>query len=370
MASLQKRKRANGTAWLVQFMLQGARKSVFLDTNYTETVAKDVKGFIEKCVACIESDTPLDGRTKSWLDSTNDDLKQRLAASGLIKIKRQYTLRELIDLYMEKNESRLAEKTVILKRERFKRVYKYVDPSRLVSSLTTLEMNDVFQKMEERYSDASRAGTLSILRTVFNWALSQELIQKSPVAGIKPFRCDNRDREHFVSREDYEKIMASCLKQDHRTAICLYRIGGLRRTEAQLLRWEDVDFEQRRIKVLSPKTARCGKGYRIIPMFPELYEELSRQPHYSERVLLSKSYTHYYAMLKRIVERAGLSAWPRLLQNLRTSRAIEINRDFGWIPESEWLGHTQDVAKNHYLRAIQADFDKAVAGMVENMAKA
>ena len=364
MASLQKRKRASGTAWLVQFMLQGKRKSVFLDTNYTEATAKDVKNVVEKCVAAIETDTPLDGRTQSWLASANDDLKQRFASAGLIKIKRQYTLRELLDMYLESNASRLAERTVSLLQERFKRVYKYIAPDRLVSSLTIHEMTAFFQQMEDRYSDASRTGTLSVLRRSFNWALDQELIQKSPVAGIKPFGFLNREREHFVTREEYEQLMANCFKQDHRTALCLYRIGGLRRTEAQLLKWEDVDFEQKRIKVLSPKTKRIGKGFRVIPMFPELFVELQKQPHYSECVLLSQCYMHYYAVIKRIAKRAGLPDWPRLIQNLRTSRAIEINREFGWIPESEWLGHTLEVAKKHYLRTIQADFDKAVAGMV------
>lgn len=362
MASLQKRKRAGGTAWLVQFTLHGKRKSVFLDTNYGEATAKDVKGVVEKCVSAIESDTPLDRRTLSWLDSTNDNLKQRFASAGLIQIKRQYTIQELYQLFISKKDD-VVKNTIKTYRDGYKRFVKYFGSDRKASTITKLEFIEFIQSLKGSYAAATISVTIVVLRSIFAWAVDQELISKSPANGVKCFQTVNHDREHFVTREEYEKIMAHC-SQDVRTALCLYRIGGLRRLEAHLITWDDVFFDEKRLRVHSPKTQRHGKGQRIIPLFPELEKELRNQPKNGKRVLLRTAHGYYYRNIINAAREAGVETWPKLIQNLRMSRATEINRDFGWIPESQWLGHTQLVAKKHYLRVTEEEFDKAVAKSV------
>ena len=361
MASLQKKKRASGTAWLVQFMLQGVRKSVFLDTNYTEATAKDVKNVVEKCVSAIKTDTPLDARTKSWLDSANDDLKQRFASAGLIKIKRKCTIQEMFDLFMQENRTRFAKNTLAHRYAVFKCFAKAFDTNRLVESLTSSEIFNFFQEIEKRYAQATQSGMVRDLTSLANWAVKKGLIPESPFVGIKRLKETNFDRDRFITRSEYEQVLAACTSQDVRTAFCLYRIGGLRRTEALLLEWSDVDFEAKRLRVHSPKTAKNGKSFRVNTLFAELENELRNQPHNSDRVLIECAADYYYYGILNAVRLAGLERWPRLLQNLRASRAIEINREFGWIPETEWLGHTKSVAQKHYLRATAEDFDKAVA---------
>lgn len=362
MASLQKRKRASGTAWLVQFKLQNKRKSVFLDTNYSEATAKDVKNVIEKCVASIETDTPLDKRTRSWLESANDDLKTRFAAAGLIHIKKQYTLQELFQLFVAK-KSGVVKSTIVSYQISYKRLVRYFGKDKIVSSITKLAFTDFIQDLKEHYAETTVSTTIRIVKILLNWAVEQELILKSPVVHIKNLKTVNYDREHFITIEEYKQVMAQC-SQDVRTALALYRIGGLRKREAQLVTWDDVSFDKKRLRVPSPKTQRLGRSHRIIPLFPELEEELRKQPRHGERVLLHSSENYYYQRIISATKKAGLVVWPKLIQNMRLSRATEINRDFGWIPESQWLGHTSSVAQKHYLRVTDEDYEKAVAKMV------
>lgn len=54
----------------------------------------------------------------------------------------------------------------------------------------------------------------------------------------------------------------------------LYRIGGLRFSEAFEARGEDVDWEGERFTVRSPKTAKSGKDRRVVPLFTELRRQL------------------------------------------------------------------------------------------------
>ena len=64
---------------------------------------------------------------------------------------------------------------------------------------------------------------------------------------------------------------------------------------------------------------------------------------------------------KRIIARAGLKRWPRLLQNLRASCATDWAGEHPIHESSKWLGHSPTVAAKHYLQSKDLHF-KAVTG--------
>ena len=53
--------------------------------------------------------------------------------------------------------------------------------------------------------------------------------------------------------------------------------------------------------------------------------------------------------LKKIIKRAGLEPWPKLFQNLRATREIELTAKHGIATACEWIGNTIAVAQEHYL---------------------
>ena len=114
----------------------------------------------------------------------------------------------------------------------------------------------------------------------------------------------------------------------------------------------------------SPKTERYeGKDSRVIPLFPELRVELEalweETPEGGSPYVVPESQASVRRNIDRIVFFAGLNRWERLIQNLRSSRAIEVARDFGELAESEWIGHSPQTARDHYLHLLDADFDRA-----------
>ena len=74
--------------------------------------------------------------------------------------------------------------------------------------------------------------------------------------------------------ETYRRLIDGCADAELRVLLAFYRIGGLRLGEAFEARWEDVDWAAERFTVRSPKTERSGKDRRLIPLFPELRQEL------------------------------------------------------------------------------------------------
>jgi hypothetical protein len=118
--------------------------------------------------------------------------------------------------------------------------------------------------------------------------------------------------------------------------------------------------------VTSPKTARYGKGVRVVPIFPELLEPLEacRAAADTGQVFVIESYrdasnSNLRTQLLRIIKRAGIEAWPRLFSNLRASRAVELKRDFSGFIESRWLGHSAKISDQHYDQVIEDDFARA-----------
>ena len=63
--------------------------------------------------------------------------------------------------------------------------------------------------------------------------------------------------------------------------------------------------------------------------------------------------------LKRIIGRAGLNPWPKLFQNLRSTRETELAEAFPIHVVCEWIGNSQAVAQKHYLQVTDAHFEAA-----------
>jgi hypothetical protein len=73
--------------------------------------------------------------------------------------------------------------------------------------------------------------------------------------------------------------------------------------------------------------------------------------------------------LERIIEKAGLSPWPKLFQNLRATRATEV-ADMPGIPShvaADWLGHSTTIADKHYRQVTEEHFERALAQPAGNL---
>ena len=90
----------------------------------------------------------------------------------------------------------------------------------------------------------------------------------------------------------------------------------------------------------------------------EKLHKLTQKPE-TGRVITSTSPVTIYQIFKRTVSKAGVPVWERLFQNLRSSRANEIYREFGELKESAWIGHSASVALGHYLHILDSDYDDA-----------
>ena len=62
---------------------------------------------------------------------------------------------------------------------------------------------------------------------------------------------------------------------------------------------------------------------------------------------------------KRIICKAQLKPWPKLFQNLRSSRETELTENFPLHVVCAWMGNSQAVAAKHYLQITDEHFRAA-----------
>ena len=123
------------------------------------------------------------------------------------------------------------------------------------------------------------------------------------------------------------------------------------------------------MRVPSPKTEHHeGKAERIIPLFPELRPHLEaafdEAPEGTEYVVsryrnVGKAGTNLRTQFLRILNRAGLTPWPKLFHNLRASRETELAGEHPLHVVCQWIGNSQLIAAKHYLTVGENDFAKA-----------
>ena len=63
--------------------------------------------------------------------------------------------------------------------------------------------------------------------------------------------------------------------------------------------------------------------------------------------------------LKKMIEKAGLKAWPKLLQNLRATRETELRGKYPAKDVISWLGNSPTIAHKHYAMTTDEAFTKA-----------
>ena len=213
-------------------------------------------------------------------------------------------------------------------------------------------------------------------RQFFTAAIKAKLIEENPFDGMPVSVGGSKGKERFITEAESQKILKACPDLQWRLIFSLCRYGGVRcPSEILALTWENVLWDSSRIIVTAPKTKRyAGHETRVIPMFPELagvlneaYEAAFDCLEDPSTVVSGPVVTRYTSAdqnmrttFVKIIERAGLIPWPKPFQNLRATRETELMETYPSHVVVSWIGHSETVARKHYLQTTDAHFEKAI----------
>ncbi len=359
----------NGLRRILFIGADDRRKTIRLgkvSTRYAESVKVKVEDLVS---SSIHGHASRDD-TSRWLTSLDSKLYDKLARVGLAKRREVATLGVFTQTYIDGRKDIKPRTRINLEQAR-RYLLDYFDEKRPMRDFTAGDAEDFRQNLiGQGKKDNTVRRAIGRARQFFNAAIQRDLIQSNPFEGIAAAVRANPSRFYFISRDEAQKVMDHCPDTQWRVIFALARYGGLRcPSEVLALTWADVNWEHNRIRVPSPKTEHHEGGEsRLIPLYPELrpclleaFEEA--EPGTTHVVTRYRGgNANLRTQLQRIIQRAGLDAWPKLFQNLRSTRETELAEEHPMHAVCKWMGNSQPVAAAHYLQLTDEHFERAVNG--------
>ena len=197
------------------------------------------------------------------------------------------------------------------------------------------------------------------LLAIFNFAISQDMIEKNPMQRWK--KTKEVPRRFTVTLDDVAKVMDAAAPHVRWAMECSFNLGT-RISELLQLKWENVNFETGNVRIYASKT----RTYRDVPVKPEFLEKLKEK-----NAEATCDYVVEYRgqpvqciqiAFRKAVERSGIGKSFRLhdLRHMYATYLLGNGADLSAV--SKMLGHsTVSLTVNTYAQYLQGAKEKAIA---------
>lgn len=215
---------------------------------------------------------------------------------------------------------------------------------------TTLSRAEIAEWIADA-SPTTRVGRYVAAAALLRWAWQRGYTREYALAGLPKPQTPRKGEVAILRPEQVRKLMAVAWREEPQTVnyFALGVFAGLRpQSELVWVRWEDVDFEDGKIFVVSRKTHQA----RPVPISDNLRRWLELTP--QERRVGLVAPLHRRA-LWRVMRRAGVAVGHDVLRHTRCSYRLAEVRDPGIVAAEG--GHTPAILRRHYanLRIKAAD---------------
>ena len=363
MASLQKQ----GDRRVLQFTHPHRGRQTLRLGRIDKASAERVKHHVEQLVSSISLGTPLVAETHAWLGTLTDDFHSTLVRIGLAlprEAPATINLDAFLESYIEFHSTRMPN-TIRNYRQSLRHLTSFFGKDRDIRAITPGEAEDYREYLRKAgLAEATVSREIKRAKQFFASAADKRLIPENPFKRVKGGSQKNKGRQFFVYESLTASIWNACPDDEWRLLYALCRYQGLRNpSETFALRWEDVvwgpDGEEYLI-IRSRKTKE-----RIVPIFPEvkpLLQAASARAQGGNGFVIQRhggTLKNISGEFKRILNQAGITPWPRLFHNLRSTRQTELVQVYEAHVVAAWLGNSEKIADDHYLQVIPDHIRKA-----------
>lgn len=340
--------------------LRGKRESVWLG-QVPKKLAIEVKDRIESLVTSLKYNRPLEHHVIEWMDKLDPRIYAKLLNTGLVSPREEIKTVHLGQFIDEYHAKRTDWKPNSVKNHKATRrwLLKYFDANQDVREINEGDAEDFRLFLGEHLGENTLRRICGMARQYFRAMKRRGLVKENPFESMKNIAVQgNRDRFYFVAPDIAIKVLDACPDAEWKLIFGLCRYGGFRcPSEHNALKWSDIDWKKGKINLDSPKT-----GLRTLPLFSELVPLLKAMPRTGKLVFPN---FHHNVNLRtqflKILEKAKIKPWPKIFQNLRSTRETELMEKFPPHVVCEWIGNTVSVATKHYLQVTDDHFKTALS---------
>jgi integrase len=135
----------------------------------------------------------------------------------------------------------------------------HIDQKTLLTKITPAHIDDVKLQRAHAVAHSTVDKDLAVLKSFFNWCVARNLAVSNPVKRVKFFNDDN-SRLRYLTEDEYERLIRAAAKIETSPylaeKIILSVHTGLRRGSLFRLRWDEVDFLNRVLRIPRTKSGR------------------------------------------------------------------------------------------------------------------
>lgn len=199
---------------------------------------------------------------------------------------------------------------------------------RKIVDIRRADVRDLIESIE---GDVLPNHVLTVVKTVFRFALSRDWIDFSPADGIRKPK-PGLERDRVLSMPEISRIWsaAELLGYPFGPYIQLLMLSGQRRTETASVRWSDLDLGEGQWTIPAANTK--GDRTHLVPLAQRAIAVLKTLPRLGVYVFTTDGRTHFsgYAKVKsrldKFIAAAGGPLEPWRLHDLRRSAATHMVR--------------------------------------------
>lgn len=203
---------------------------------------------------------------------------------GVKSEKKEIKFNEFAEMYL-KDYAMVAKESGKTDESRLKRIKEYFKSINDLREITPLTIQKFrAQRLKEGVSKVTTNREIALLKRMFNIAIEESYLEENPTKRIKMYSELNTVRDRVLSEEEEPRLFSE-LAEHARPFVFSALHTGMRHGELQKLKWCNVDFGKRKIKVEETKSKRVrfiwlnsmmfdvlvklkvvnGKGQRVFP---------------------------------------------------------------------------------------------------------
>lgn len=241
-----------------------------------------------------------------------------------------------------------------------------------VRDLRALRSQDITNFMTRRAAAGAAPATLNRIRgclhTLFVWLIDQELLDRNPVARVRPATVPP-PQISFLTLEEVHELLTIVAGDLIAPLVATLVFCGLRRDEAIWLRRDDLNLERRMLrvqaKVIEGESWQTKTGRnRGVPLSPRLFEILNSAPLGTSWLFPAPKGGRWdgqnlYARFRRIVRAHG-KQWTLL--DLRHTFASHLAmKGVSLVKIAALMGNSPEICRRHYAHIATEDMHADVA---------
>ncbi len=365
MASVGK----DSKGYRVRFVMPDGTNKTIRFSGFKKSTVEEFARHIAELVSAKAASSAIDRRTANWLADIGQNVHDKLSNAGLVEPRASSLLTEFMAEYLNDAKTTQGKPAAANTLKKWKQASNVLNEFFGNKSLRDISHDDAAKF--RRWLDAKTLGEngkrthVSVAKMLFNAAKRRKLVDENPFEFEKASLVLNRSRDFYLSRTNAMKIMEACPDNQWRLIFALWRFAALRKMEIFQLRWEHVLWDKGRMLVTIPKTKHHeGKDIRFVPIgdiLPWLEKAFHEAPDGTERVITRfiETNVNLAKPFEKIIEAAGLTIWPKLIQNLRGS--CETDWLDGGNPAhvvARWVGHSVKVQNDNYAQVDDHHFEQ------------